>query len=91
MRLCFFPHVMNPEAGSWLNLTCLCADSVKKRSGEGLEVVRAELEEREKVREELHGIQLWLEAAEVLLNEMEQGRSTQELQVRQSSTKSLPV
>lgn len=54
-------------------------------------MVRAELEEREKVCEELHGIQLWLEAAEVLLNEMEQGRSTQELQVRQSSTKSLPV
>lgn len=64
---------------------------MKKRSFEGLEVVKAELEEREKVCEELHGIQLWLEAAEVLLNEMEQGRSTQELQVRQSSTKSLPV
>lgn len=44
-----------------------------------------ELEEREKVREELHGVQLWLEAADVLLNEMEQGRSTEELQVRRSS------
>ncbi|TNM95726.1 hypothetical protein fugu_016809 [Takifugu bimaculatus] len=54
--------------------------SVKKRSGEGLEVARMELEEREKVREELHGVQLWLEAADVLLNEMEQGRSTEELQ-----------
>lgn len=65
---------------------CLCVDSVKKRSGEGLEVARMELEEREKVREELHGVQLWLEAADVLLNEMEQGRSTEELQVRRSST-----
>lgn len=68
-----------------MNLTCPCAHSVKKRSGEGLEVVRTELEEREKVREELHGVQLWLEAADVLLSEMEQGRSTQELQVRPSS------
>lgn len=63
----------------------LCVDSVKKRSSEGLEVARMELEEREKVREELHGVQLWLEAADVLLNEMEQGRSAQELQVRRSS------
>lgn len=58
---------------------------MKKRSSEGLEVARMELEEREKVHEELHGVQLWLQAADVLLNEMEQGRSTEELQVRRSS------
>lgn len=65
----------------------LPVDSVKKRSSEGLEAVRMELEEREKVCDELHSIQLWIEAADVLLNEMEQGRSTGELQVRRSSAK----
>lgn len=65
----------------------LCVDSVKKRSSEGLEVVRMELEEREKVCDELHSVQLWMEAADVLLNEMEQGGSTGGLQVGQSSTK----
>lgn len=67
--------MLKPEA-------CLCVDSVKKRSSEGLEAARTELEEREKVREELHGVQLWLQAADVLLKAMEQGRSTEDLQVR---------
>lgn len=40
-----------------------------------------ELEEREKVREELQGIRVWLEAADGLLSEMEDSSSTQELQV----------
>lgn len=64
----------------------LCVDSVKKRSSEGLEVVRMELEERENLCDELHSIQLWIEDADVLLNEMGQGRNTGGLQVRQSST-----
>lgn len=68
-----------------LKLRPVGVDSVKKSSSEGLEVARTELEEREKVREELHGVQLWLQAADVLLNEMEQGRSAEELQVRRSS------
>lgn len=44
-----------------------------------------ELEEREKVREELQGVRVWLEAADGLLSEMEQSSSTQELQVGRSS------
>lgn len=59
----------------------VCFDSVKQRSSEGLEAARMELEEREKVREELHGVQVWLEAADGVLSEMEQSSSAQELQV----------
>lgn len=59
----------------------VCFDSVKQRSSEGLEAARMELEEREKVREELHGVQVWLEAADGVLSEMEQSCSTGELQV----------
>ncbi|XP_068608267.1 nesprin-2-like [Brachionichthys hirsutus] len=55
-------------------------DSVKQRSRKGLEAAKAELEEREKVREELHCVQIWLEAAENLLSGMEQSSSTEELQ-----------
>lgn len=62
-----------------------CVDSVKKRSSEGLEGVRVELEEREKVCDELHSVQLWTEAADVLLTEVEEGRSAGGLQVRRSS------
>ncbi|KAI3367261.1 hypothetical protein L3Q82_008148 [Scortum barcoo] len=54
--------------------------SVKQRSRGGLEAVRMELEEREKVRVELQGVRAWLEAADALLSEMEQSSSTQELQ-----------
>ncbi len=50
-----------------------------------MEAARIELEEREKVRDELQGIRVWLEAADSLLSEMEQSGSTQELQVRHSS------
>lgn len=63
----------------------VCFDSVKQRSREGLEVARMELEEREKVQEELHGVQVWLEAADSLLSEMEQSSSTRDLQVGRSS------
>lgn len=62
-----------------------CVDSVKKRSSEGLEVLRMELEEREKLCDELHSIHLGLQAADLLLSEMEQGRSPGGLQVSQSN------
>ncbi|XP_013765128.1 nesprin-2-like [Pundamilia nyererei] len=55
-------------------------DNVKQRSREGLQAARQELEDREKVREELQGIRVWLKAAASLLTEMEQSSSTQELQ-----------
>lgn len=48
-------------------------------------MARAELEEREKVREELHGVQVWLEAADGLLSETEQSSSPQDFQVGRSS------
>nr|XP_020467229.1 uncharacterized protein LOC109966618 [Monopterus albus] len=54
--------------------------SVIKRSSEGLKAAKLELEEREKVQEQLHGVQAWLEATDGLLSEMEQSSSTQELQ-----------
>ncbi|KAI9528709.1 hypothetical protein NQZ68_017307 [Dissostichus eleginoides] len=54
--------------------------SVKQKSKEGLKAARMELEEREKLREEMQGVQVWLEAADGLLSEMQQSRSTQELQ-----------
>lgn len=47
-----------------------------------MQAARQELEDREKVREELQGIRVWLKAAASLLTEMEQSSSTQELQVR---------
>ncbi|KAM3595037.1 uncharacterized protein V6R79_017444 [Siganus canaliculatus] len=55
-------------------------DSVKQRSAEGLDATRTELEVREKLREELHGIQVWMEAADGALAEMEQSGSNQQLQ-----------
>lgn len=60
----------------------MCFLSVKKRSMEGLESTKLELMEREKVRQELQGVGVWLAAADGLLSEMEQSSSTQELQVR---------
>ncbi|XP_041668040.1 microtubule-associated protein futsch-like isoform X3 [Cheilinus undulatus] len=54
--------------------------SVKQRSMQGLEAARLELEEREKVREELQGIKVWMEAANGVLSEMEKTGSTQQLQ-----------
>lgn len=56
--------------------------SVKKKSREGLEAARLELEEREKLWEELHGVRLWLEATDGRLSEMEQSSSSQDLPVR---------
>lgn len=46
-----------------------------------MQAARQELEEREKVRGELRGAQVWLKAADSLLLEMERSSSTQELQV----------
>lgn len=40
-----------------------------------------ELEERDKVRDEMQGIRVWVEAADDVLSEMEASNSTQELQV----------
>lgn len=54
---------------------------VKQRSREGLEAARTELEEREKVAEELQALQIWLQVAHGLLSEMEQSSSTDDLQV----------
>ncbi|XP_034531278.1 nesprin-2-like [Notolabrus celidotus] len=54
--------------------------SVKQTSRQGLETTRVELEGREKVRDELQGIKVWLEAADRVLTEMERSGSTQELQ-----------
>lgn len=86
-----FPRVLMLKLGGGEVSSPVC-DSVKKRSSEGLEEVRMEVEEREKIHEELHSVQLQLEAADVLLTELEQGRSTQELQVRRlQRPKSLPV
>lgn len=51
-----------------------------------MEAARLELEEREKVWEELQGVQVWLEATDSLLSEMEQSNSAQELLVGHHST-----
>ncbi|KAK5606833.1 hypothetical protein CRENBAI_014970 [Crenichthys baileyi] len=55
-------------------------NSVGMKSKEGLLIARLELEEREKIREELQAIRVWLEASESVLSKMEQSSSTQELQ-----------
>lgn len=78
--------VLTPVKRSAVNVEVLtagvCAPGrVKQRSREGLEAARMELEEREKVAEELHAIQVWLQAAHGLLAEMEQSSGTEELQV----------
>lgn len=64
-----------------LNVHICVFNSVKKKSREGLEVARQELEEREKVWEELQGVRVWLNATDGLLSEMEQSNSAQELPV----------
>lgn len=56
-----------------------------------MEAVRTELEEREKVREELHGVQVWLEAADGLLAETEQSVGVPELQVGRHHCQKLTV
>ncbi|MED6234135.1 hypothetical protein ATANTOWER_022931, partial [Ataeniobius toweri] len=58
----------------------VCIVSVGIKSREGLLIARLELEEREKIREELQAIRVWLEASESVLSKMEQSSSTQELQ-----------
>uniref|UniRef100_A0A673ACF5 Nesprin-2-like n=2 Tax=Sphaeramia orbicularis TaxID=375764 RepID=A0A673ACF5_9TELE len=55
-------------------------NSVLQTSREGLEATRQELEDREKVREELQSIRVWMEAADHLLSEMEQSSSTSQVQ-----------
>lgn len=64
-----------------LLIVFVCFHSMKQRSNEGLEAVRMELVEREKIREEIHSVQVWLEAAEGLLAEIKQSSNTVELQV----------
>nr|XP_029131758.1 nesprin-2 [Labrus bergylta] len=64
----------------FVQLRLLSDELVKQRSRQGLESARMELEEREKLREELQGVKVWLEAADGLLSEMEQSRSTKQLQ-----------
>ena len=61
--------------------TFVCFHSVKQKSREVLLAGRLELEDREKHREELQVVCVWLEAADSLLSDMEQCNSTQELQV----------
>lgn len=64
---------------------CVCFPSVKQRSRDGLLAARLELEDREKLREELQGVRVWLEAVGGVLSEMERSsNSTQELQVMTS-------
>ena len=46
-----------------------------------MEAAKMELEERERVQEELQGVRVWLEAAEGLLMEVEESNNMQELQV----------
>ncbi|MEQ2292394.1 hypothetical protein AMECASPLE_022720, partial [Ameca splendens] len=55
-------------------------NSVGMKSREGLLIARLELDEREKIREELQAIRVWLEASESVLSKMEQSSSMQELQ-----------
>ncbi|CAJ1074541.1 LOW QUALITY PROTEIN: nesprin-2 [Xyrichtys novacula] len=55
-------------------------NSVTQRSRQGLEAARIELEEKEKIREELQSIKVWQEAATGVLTEMEKSGGTQQLQ-----------
>lgn len=64
----------------------VCVLSVKKASSAGLEAARLELEDRERLRDELQGLKVWLEAADHLLSEAEPSGSPQELQVRNVHT-----
>lgn len=63
---------------------CLYVHSAKQRNRDGLKASRLELEQREKVREELQGVRVWLQAADSLLSELEISGSTQELQVSEN-------
>ncbi|XP_061677287.1 nesprin-2-like isoform X2 [Syngnathoides biaculeatus] len=54
-------------------------DTIKQRSQEGLEWIKLELEEREKVQEELQVVWVWLTAADSLLSEMDPSSRTAEL------------
>ncbi|CAG5866901.1 unnamed protein product [Menidia menidia] len=55
-------------------------DSVRQRGSEGVLAVKLELEERDKLREELQVVRVWVEAADSLLSDMEECSSTEELQ-----------
>lgn len=70
---------------SWTeSLTCLltCMScSLKERSSQGLRAVRTEVEERERVQEQLEGVREWLESAVSLLAVLEQEPSKKQLQV----------
>ncbi|XP_015230408.1 PREDICTED: nesprin-2-like isoform X2 [Cyprinodon variegatus] len=51
-----------------------------QKSKEGLLGTRRELEEREKLREDLQLLRVWLDTAETRLSEMEEGSGSQQLQ-----------
>lgn len=55
---------------------------VMQRSREGLERITLELEEREKMQEELQAVWVWLTAADGLLSEIDLSGSTAQPQVR---------
>lgn len=55
--------------------------SLKKRSAQGQRAVKAELEERERVQEQLLGVREWLDAALSLLSVLEHEPSKKQLQV----------
>ncbi|XP_027891564.1 uncharacterized protein LOC114155726 isoform X3 [Xiphophorus couchianus] len=54
--------------------------SVRQKSKEGFLAARLEMDERDKIQEELQVIHVWLEDAESLLSKMEQSSSTHKLQ-----------
>lgn len=55
---------------------------VTQRSREGLERITLELEEQEKMQEELQAVWVWLTAADGLLSEIDLSGSTAQPQVR---------
>ncbi len=55
--------------------------SLKERSSQGLRAVRTEVEERERVQEQLEGVREWLESAVSLLAVLENEPSKKQLQV----------
>lgn len=64
-----------------LNTLSISVHSQKEKSILGRSAVRLEVEERDRVREELCGVKAWLEEADALLSELDLCSSTEELQV----------
>ncbi|KTF78168.1 hypothetical protein cypCar_00022230 [Cyprinus carpio] len=65
--------------------------SLKERSSQGLRAVRTEVEERERVQEQLEGVREWLESAVSLLAVLEHEPSKKQLQVKTAVEKSGPL